>query len=50
MHDPTAVVGPLDTCKEEIDERRALGVDLPLIGMPGKDAQEMGHMLEVLLK
>ena len=49
MLDQTAVVGPLERCKEEIDERRALGVDLPLIGMPGRDAAEMGRILEKLL-
>ena len=46
MLDQTAVVGPLDRCKEDLDERRALGVDLPLIGMPGRDAAEMGKILE----
>jgi F420-dependent oxidoreductase-like protein len=50
MLDQTAVVGPLDRCKEEIDERRALGMDLPLIQMPGRDATEMGHILERLLQ
>ena len=50
MLEQTAVVGTLEQCKEDLDERRALGVDLPLIGMPGKDAKEMGRMLEVLLK
>jgi F420-dependent oxidoreductase-like protein len=49
MLDQTAVVGPLERCKEELDERRALGVDLPLIGMPGRDAAEMGRILEKLL-
>jgi F420-dependent oxidoreductase-like protein len=49
MLDQTAVVGPLERCKEEIDERRALGVDLPLIPMPGRDAAEMGPILEKLL-
>lgn len=50
MLDQTAVVGPLDRCRDEIEERRALGMDLPIIGMPGKDAVEMGHILEQLLK
>ncbi len=49
MLDQTAVVGPLERCKEELDERRSLGVDLPLIGMPGRDAAEMGKILETLL-
>ena len=50
MLDQTAVVGPLEKCKEDLDERRALGMDLPLIGMPGRDATEMGRILETLLK
>jgi F420-dependent oxidoreductase-like protein len=49
MLDQTAVVGPLERCKEELDERRALGIDLPLIGMPGRDAAEMGRILEKLM-
>ena len=50
MLDQTAVVGPLERCKEDLDERRALGVDVPLIGMPGRDAREMATILETLLK
>jgi F420-dependent oxidoreductase-like protein len=49
MLDQTAIVGPLERCKEELDERRTLGIDLPLIGMPGRDAAEMGRILEKLL-
>ncbi len=47
--DQTAIVGPLERCKEELDARRELGIDLPLIGMPGRDAAEMGRILEKLL-
>ena len=50
MLDQTAIVGPLEPCKEDLDERRTLGVDVPLIGMPGRDAMEMGRILEALLK
>jgi len=50
MLDQTAIVGPLDRCAEELDERRALGVDLPIIPMPGRDATEMGRVLERLLR
>jgi F420-dependent oxidoreductase-like protein len=50
MLDQTAIVGPLERCKEELDARRELGVDLPLIGMPGRDAAEMGKVLETLLR
>ncbi len=49
MLDQTAIVGPLERCKEELDARRALGVDLPLIPMQGRDAAEMGAILEKLL-
>ena len=49
MLDQTAVVGPLEKCVEELNERRALGVDLPLIGMPGRDASQMGKILERLM-
>jgi F420-dependent oxidoreductase-like protein len=49
MLDQTAIVGPLDRCKEELDERRALGMDLPIVQMPGADAAEMGRILERLL-
>jgi F420-dependent oxidoreductase-like protein len=49
MLDQTAVVGPLERCRDELDERRALGVDLPLLPMPGRDAIEMGRILETLL-
>ena len=50
MLEQTAVVGPLEKCKEDLDERRALGVDLPLIAMPGRDAAEMGKILETLMR
>jgi F420-dependent oxidoreductase-like protein len=49
MLDQTAVVGPLEKCVEDLNERRALGVDLPLIQMPGRDAAESGRILEKLL-
>jgi F420-dependent oxidoreductase-like protein len=50
MLDQTAVVGPLEKCKEDLDERRALGVDLPMINMVGRDPLEMGTLLETLLR
>ena len=50
MLDQTAVVGPAARCRDELDERRALGVDLPIVAMPGRDAAEMGGILETLLK
>lgn len=50
MLDQTAIVGPIEKCAMELEERRALGVDLPIISMPGRDAAEMGRLLEVLLR
>jgi hypothetical protein len=49
MLEQTAVVGPLEKCREDLEERRSLGVDLPIINMPGRDAAEMGRTLEKLL-
>jgi F420-dependent oxidoreductase-like protein len=49
MLDQTAVVGPLEKCRDDLDERRSLGVDLPIITMPGRDPAEMGRVLEKLL-
>ena len=50
MLDQTAIVGPVEKCRDELNERRALGVDLPIIGMPGRDAAEMGRILETLMR
>lgn len=50
MLDQTAIVGPLERCVEEMNERRELGVDLPLISMPGRDETEMTRVLEALLQ
>ncbi|MEX2246528.1 MAG: LLM class flavin-dependent oxidoreductase [Dehalococcoidia bacterium] len=49
MLDQTAIVGPLERCRQELDERRSLGMDLPLIPMPAGDASAMGRTLERLL-
>jgi alkanesulfonate monooxygenase SsuD/methylene tetrahydromethanopterin reductase-like flavin-dependent oxidoreductase (luciferase family) len=49
MLDQTAIVGPLAKCKEELDQRRTLGIDLPIVNMVGRDAAEMGKILETLL-
>lgn len=49
MLEQTAIVGPVESCAEQLNERRALGVDLPIINMVGKDASDMGHILEKLL-
>jgi F420-dependent oxidoreductase-like protein len=49
MLDQTAVVGPVEKCRDDLNERRALGVDLPIISMPGRDPSEMGAILEKLL-
>lgn len=50
MLDQTAVVGPVEKCRDELDERRTLGVDLPIVSMPGRTPEEMGKTLETLLK
>ena len=50
MLDQTAIVGPVGKCRDELNERRMLGVDLPIIGMPGRDAAEMGRILETLMR
>jgi hypothetical protein len=42
-------VGPVESCAEQLNERRALGVDLPIINMVGRDPAEMGRTLEKLL-
>jgi len=49
MLDETAVVGTAHQCREALDERRALGVDLPIISMPGRTPEEMGRIIERLL-
>ncbi len=50
MLDQTAIVGPVEKCRDEMNQRRALGVDLPIIGMPGRDTAEMGRILETLMR
>lgn len=49
MLDETAVVGTAEQCRDALDERRALGVDLPIISMPGRTPEEMGRIIERLL-
>jgi F420-dependent oxidoreductase-like protein len=45
----TAIVGPLDACAEQLDERRALGVDLPIVPLPPGAPAVCGKVLERLL-
>ena len=49
MLEATAVVGSLEECREKLDERRALGVDLPIVNLPAGSAMEVGKVLEGLL-
>lgn len=45
----TAIVGTLESCVEQLDERRALGVDLPIVPLPPGSPSECGRILERLL-
>jgi F420-dependent oxidoreductase-like protein len=49
MLEATAVVGSLEECREKLEERRALGVDLPIINLPAGSATEVGKVLERLI-
>jgi F420-dependent oxidoreductase-like protein len=46
----TTVVGTLDQCAEQLDERFALGADLQLIPLPPGAPAECGRVLERLLR
>lgn len=46
----TTVVGTLDQCAEQLDERRALGADVPLLQLPGGTPHECGKILERFLR
>jgi len=49
MLEATAVVGSLDECREKLEERRALGVDLPIADLRVTSGQDVGQVLERLL-
>ena len=49
MLEATAVVGSLDECREKLEERRALGVDLPVVDLRATSGQDVGRVLERLV-
>lgn len=49
MMDSIAVVGPLDACVEKLNERRALGVDLPLVALPQGEPADVEKVLTALM-
>ncbi len=48
MLEETAVFGDLETVAMGLEERRQLGVDMPIIGMPAGDAKQVEHILGTL--
>lgn len=46
----TSIVGAVDACAEQLDERRALGVDLPIVYLPAVSAANWVRILERLLR
>ena len=49
MLEATAVVGSPEECGEKLDERRALGADLPIVDLHTSSGQEVGRVLERLM-
>ena len=49
MLDETAIYGDLETVALGIEERRQLGVDLPVIGMPQGDLKRLERVLGTLV-
>ncbi len=49
MLEETAIYGDLETVAAGIEERRQLGVDLPVIGMPQGDNRTLEHVLGTLV-
>jgi len=49
MADETAIFGDIETVAAGIEERRQLGVDLPVISMPAGDLREIEHTLGTLV-
>ena len=44
------VIGPLQSVREQLQERAALGADVQMINMPRGDAAAVGRWLEALIK
>ena len=49
MADSITVTGSLEECAEKLDERRALGVDLPVVSLPSGDARRVERVLSALM-
>jgi alkanesulfonate monooxygenase SsuD/methylene tetrahydromethanopterin reductase-like flavin-dependent oxidoreductase (luciferase family) len=49
MLDETAIYGDLETVAMGLEERRQLGVDLPIVGLPQGDAKTVEHVLGTLV-
>jgi alkanesulfonate monooxygenase SsuD/methylene tetrahydromethanopterin reductase-like flavin-dependent oxidoreductase (luciferase family) len=50
MLDETAVYGDIETVAAGLEERRQLGVDLPVISMPQVDNRQLEHTLGTLVR
>ena len=49
MLDATTVVGSPDECRDELEEWRALGADLPIVNLSAGSSLEVGRVLERLM-
>jgi alkanesulfonate monooxygenase SsuD/methylene tetrahydromethanopterin reductase-like flavin-dependent oxidoreductase (luciferase family) len=49
MLEETAIFGDLETVAAGLEERRQLGVDLPIIGLPQGDNRTLEHVLGTLV-
>jgi alkanesulfonate monooxygenase SsuD/methylene tetrahydromethanopterin reductase-like flavin-dependent oxidoreductase (luciferase family) len=49
MLEETAIFGDLETVAAGLEERRQLGVDLPVITMPQGDPRTLEHVLGTLV-
>lgn len=50
MLEATTIVGGLEECREKLNERRRLGIDLPVVTLPGGTPSEVGRKLERLMQ
>ncbi|MDE2640810.1 MAG: hypothetical protein OXI03_09540, partial [Chloroflexota bacterium] len=46
----TQVIGPIESVREQLQERSALGADLQMVQMPPGDPATVGAYLESLLR
>ncbi len=49
MLDETAVYGDVETVASGLEERRQMGVDMPIIGLPQMEKRELEHTLGTLV-